>query len=77
NRIAHAYGRRAVNMLGDAKRLEDLGERLVGDLYRRELDYLRAQEWAKTAEDVLWRRTKLGIAASESEVAAVRAALSA
>ncbi len=77
SRIAHAYGRRAANMLGDAKRIEDLGERLVGDLYRRELDYLRAQEWAKTADDVLWRRTKLGIAASESEVEAVKAALGA
>jgi glycerol-3-phosphate dehydrogenase len=64
-------------MLGDAKSIEDLGDRLVGDLHRRELDYLREHEWAKTADDVLWRRTKLGIAASGSEIEAVRAALGA
>ncbi len=63
-RIAGAYGRRAFNMLGDAKSLEDLGTRLVGDLQRREFDYLRTQEWAKTSDDILWRRTKLGLGAS-------------
>lgn len=72
-RIAHAYGRRAINMLGDAKKLEDLGPRLVGDLHVRELDYLRSQEWAKSAEDVLFRRTKLGVGASSAEVEALRA----
>jgi glycerol-3-phosphate dehydrogenase len=76
-RIAHAYGRRAINMLGDAKKIEDLGPRLVGDLHARELDYLRAQEWAKNADDVLYRRTKLGVGASQSEIDAVRAEIGA
>ncbi len=76
-RIALAYGRRAINMLGDAKRIEDLGPLLVGDLRVRELEYLRRHEWAKTADDVLFRRTKLGIGASNAEVDAVQAALGA
>jgi glycerol-3-phosphate dehydrogenase len=76
-RLAHSYGRRAINMLGDAKKIEDLGTHLVGDLHARELDYLRAQEWAKSADDVLFRRTKLGVGASLSEIDAVRAAMGA
>lgn len=71
-RIAHAYGRRAANMLGDAKRLEDLGPRLIGDLHARELAYLREHEWAKTADDVLFRRTKLGVGANPAEIEALR-----
>jgi glycerol-3-phosphate dehydrogenase len=76
-RIAHAYGRRVMNMLGDAKKLGDLGPRLVGDLYARELDYLRMQEWAKTADDVLFRRTKLGVGASTVEVDVLKVAMGA
>ena len=74
-RIAYAYGRRAMNVLGDAKTMEDLGPRILGDLHKRELDYLRKQEWAKTADDVLWRRTKLGIGADGAEIAALEAVM--
>jgi len=74
-RIAYAYGRRAMNVLGDAKTMEDLGPRILGDLHKRELDYLRKQEWAKTADDVLWRRTKLGVGADGAEIAALEAAM--
>jgi glycerol-3-phosphate dehydrogenase len=76
-RLALAYGRRALKVLGDAKKTEDLGPRLIGDLHRRELDYLREHEWAKTAEDVLWRRTKLGIGAAAAEVEALQHAMQA
>lgn len=76
-RLARSYGSRAWSVLGDAKRLEDLGPRLVGDLHKVELDYLRAHEWAVVREDILWRRTKLGLTASESEIAALDAALAA
>jgi glycerol-3-phosphate dehydrogenase len=76
-RVASAYGRRAYNMLGEAKSLDDLGPRLIGDLYRRELDYLCAQEWARTADDILFRRTKLGVGASAADVEALKAAMSA
>ena len=75
-RLALAYGGRAFKMLGDAKNVEDLGPRLVGDLRQRELDYLREHEWAETAEDVLWRRTKLGLGASEADFAALKVAMS-
>jgi glycerol-3-phosphate dehydrogenase len=73
-RIASAYGRRAFNMLRDAASLDDLGPRLAGDLHRREFDYLRTQEWAKTPEDILWRRTKLGLSASTQEIENLKAA---
>ena len=39
----------------------DLGANFGADLFAREVDYLIAREWARTAEDVLWRRTKLGL----------------
>ena len=41
--------------------LGDLGERLGEGLYEAEVEYLRQYEWAQTAEDVLWRRSKLGL----------------
>ncbi len=72
-RLASAYGTRALRILGRAKRLEDLGPRIVGDLHAAELDYLRREEWARTAEDLLWRRTKLGLGASAAEVTALKA----
>jgi glycerol-3-phosphate dehydrogenase len=74
-RLAQAYGRRAFHMLGGAKTLNDLGPRLVGDLYQRELDYLRAEEWAQTADDVLFRRTKLGVGADPREVEVLKTAM--
>jgi glycerol-3-phosphate dehydrogenase len=60
-RLARSYGRRAEHLLRGAKSARDLGERFGADLSKREVDYLVEQEWARTAEDVLWRRTKLGL----------------
>ncbi|MGG1947357.1 glycerol-3-phosphate dehydrogenase [Trinickia sp. NRRL B-1857] len=60
-RYAHAYGTRADKMLSGARSLADLGRRFAPDLYEAELRYLRDVEWARSAEDVLWRRTKLGL----------------
>ena len=74
-RLARTYGTRAWSLLGGAKRHEDLGTRIVGNLHQQELDYLRRHEWAASVEDVLWRRTKLGLAATESEVEALHAAM--
>ena len=48
-------------MLGNAKGIAGLGETFGPDLTRREVDYLIAEEWARTAEDILFRRTKLGL----------------
>lgn len=60
-RMAHAYGTRIGELLGQARSLEDLGADLGGGLHEAELEYLAAREWAQTAEDVLWRRSKLGL----------------
>jgi glycerol-3-phosphate dehydrogenase len=76
-RLAASYGTRAWTVLGDAKGAGDLGARIVGDLHARELEYLRREEWALSADDVLWRRTKLGLHAKEGEVDALKNALGA
>ena len=46
--------------MGDAASLDDLREHFGGGLYAREVDYLGAHEWARSAEDIWWRRSKLG-----------------
>jgi glycerol-3-phosphate dehydrogenase len=60
-RYAHAYGTRIERMLGAAAALADLGAELLPGLYQREVEYLCREEFARTAEDILWRRTKLGL----------------
>lgn len=55
------HGMLAYEVLGDARTVTDLGESFGGELYAREVDYFLAREWAKSAEDVLWRRTKAGL----------------
>lgn len=60
-RYGAGYGTRARELLGDAAGIADLGADLGAGLYERELDFLTGTEWAQTAEDVLWRRTKLGL----------------
>ncbi|MBB5192225.1 glycerol-3-phosphate dehydrogenase [Silvimonas terrae] len=58
-RYAHAYGTRIHTLLGQARSLADLGECIVPGLYELEARYLVEVEWAQTAEDILWRRSKL------------------
>jgi glycerol-3-phosphate dehydrogenase len=70
-RIAHAYGRRAKTMLGGAASLADLGISFGASLSEREVRYLMDNEWAETADDVVWRRSKLGLQMSSAEVAAL------
>ncbi len=60
-RLAHAYGTRIERVLGESLSLDDLGECIGDGLYAKELTYLVAEEWARTPDDVLWRRTKLGL----------------
>ncbi|SEJ23518.1 glycerol-3-phosphate dehydrogenase [Paraburkholderia diazotrophica] len=60
-RFARAYGTRAARVTGNARSLADLGHRFAPGLYEAELRYLRDTEWATTARDVLWRRSKLGL----------------
>jgi glycerol-3-phosphate dehydrogenase len=70
-RFVRAYGTLAAEMLGDARETGDLGRRLGADLTEREVDWLIRTEWARTAEDVLWRRSKLGLRFGTGEVAAL------
>ncbi|HLI98814.1 MAG TPA: glycerol-3-phosphate dehydrogenase [Bradyrhizobium sp.] len=69
NRLAHAYGTRAVKWLGEAKSAEDLGRWFGAGLTEAEINYLMSSEWACTAEDVIWRRSKLGLRLTSSEIA--------
>ncbi|MCB1882562.1 MAG: glycerol-3-phosphate dehydrogenase [Geminicoccaceae bacterium] len=76
-RVARAYGTRARIWLGGAESLADLGPCLGGDLHVAELAYLRDAEWARTGDDALWRRSKLGLhldAAARARVGAWMAA---
>ncbi|WP_243375269.1 glycerol-3-phosphate dehydrogenase [Microvirga solisilvae] len=60
-RLSRAYGTRILELLGDAKSMADLGEDFGAGLTAAEINYLMRHEWARTAEDVLWRRSKLGL----------------
>jgi glycerol-3-phosphate dehydrogenase len=66
-RLVGAYGTRLDRILGQARNREDLGPCFGADLTATELRYLRRHEWAETADDVLWRRTKLGLHVNAAE----------
>jgi glycerol-3-phosphate dehydrogenase len=67
-RLVRAYGTRAEGVIGEAKSLDDLGRDFGGGLSEAELRYLAGNEWARSADDVLWRRSKLGLrVAGEAE----------
>src|SRR5690606_39779856 len=72
-RLVRLYGTRAKTLLGLARSYADLGQRFGGDLYEAEVRYLVENEWAVTAEDVLWRRTKCGLHIGAEEVEALGA----
>jgi glycerol-3-phosphate dehydrogenase len=60
-RYAHAYGTRIVRVVGAATSVAGLGAQILPQLYERELEYLCREEFALTADDILWRRSKLGL----------------
>jgi glycerol-3-phosphate dehydrogenase len=66
-RLVRAYGTRVERVLGAARSFEDLGPCIGGDLTAAEVRYLMEREWAQTEDDVLWRRTKLGLRFSSEE----------
>ncbi len=70
-RWVHAYGSRTLALLEGVKRAGDLGAEVAPGLFERELNYLRQNEWALTADDVLWRRSKLGLRYTAEQRAAV------
>lgn len=68
-RLARNYGTQAHAMLEGVSAPEDLGEHFGGDLFAREVIHMMDHEWAREAEDVLWRRSKLGLRLSHEEAA--------
>jgi glycerol-3-phosphate dehydrogenase len=73
SRLAHAYGTRASKWLGTAKSLADLGQSFGASLTASEIKYLMTAEWALTADDIVWRRSKLGLRLSADEIAGIDA----
>jgi glycerol-3-phosphate dehydrogenase len=71
-RLVRAYGRRLARILRAAQSMDDLGPRFTGDLTGAEVRYLVENEWAQTVDDVLWRRSKLGLNATPEERSALR-----
>jgi len=70
-RLVSSYGTRVERILGTAAQAGDLGEQFGADLTTAEIAYLMDEEWAETAEDVLWRRSSLGLRLSATERAAL------
>ncbi|MCX5494811.1 glycerol-3-phosphate dehydrogenase [Kaistia dalseonensis] len=70
-RLVGHYGTRARMILGEAHSEADLGRAFGAGLSEAEVRYLIREEWARTATDVLWRRSKLGLRLSAEEVAAL------
>ncbi len=66
-RLVLAYGTRVERVLGTAAGLDDLGTCFGADLTATEVRYLMTNEWAATADDVLWRRSKLGLRFTEAQ----------
>lgn len=60
-RYARAYGTRCLTLLDGRRTIAELGQHFGAGLYEAEVRYLRQCEWAETADDILWRRSKLGL----------------
>jgi len=71
HRLARAHGARIERVLAGARSMADLGAEVVPGLHEAELRHLQREEWALTAQDVLWRRSKLGLHLSAAQRDAV------
>lgn len=71
-RMVHAYGTLCDDILKGCESRQCLGQHFGGGLYQKEVDHLVKNEWAQTAEDILWRRTKLGLHTSLAEQTALK-----
>ena len=67
-RLARLYGTLARGILKDARTYDDLGKHFGADLYAAEVDYLIANEWAVSGDDVAWRRTKCGLRMTKGQL---------
>jgi D-erythritol 1-phosphate dehydrogenase len=73
--LVRRHGTRATRVLGSATTLADLGTHFGDTLYAAEVDYLGAVEWARSADDILWRRTKCGLRVTPAHCEALAAYL--
>ncbi len=67
-RLIKAYGTEARLILDDAKSVQDMGKAFGANLTEREVNWLMEKEYARTAEDVVWRRSRLGLRMSKAEI---------
>ena len=67
-RYVKSYGTLVTTLLADVTKLEDMGQDLGHGLFEKEVRYLVEHEWARTADDILRRRTKLGLRFNQEEV---------
>ena len=70
-RLVRSYGTNAWVVMQGASDIGDMGRDFGGSLTAREVAYLMQHEWAECAEDVIWRRSKLGICLDKQEVSAL------
>jgi glycerol-3-phosphate dehydrogenase len=70
-RLGNAYGSRVHTLLQHCYAVSDLGEHFGAGLYQREVEFLLQQEWARSAEDILWRRSKLGLLLNAGQIEAL------
>lgn len=75
-RWATSYGSRIWNILGESVSIDQLGLGFGHGLFAKEVDYLCRFEWATTSEDILWRRSKLGLVFAQNEIDRLDAYLS-
>ncbi|MEX0345103.1 MAG: glycerol-3-phosphate dehydrogenase [Rhizobiaceae bacterium] len=68
DRLVRTYGTETERILAGTKAIEDLGSHFGADLYECEVSYLVENEWAQTAEDIVYRRTKLGLLLTAEEI---------
>ncbi len=71
-RMARNYGTLCATVLNGVNSLDDMGEHIGAGLYTREVDYLVEREWARGADDIIWRRSKLGLLLKPEEVDTLR-----
>ena len=70
-RLVRAYGTEAAQVMGDATKAEDLGQDFGATLTAREVAWMMRREYAKRAEDIVWRRTRLGLRMTKAQIKAL------
>lgn len=67
-RLVRSYGTISFDIFGDAENIDSLGRDFGSGLYEREVNYLIQEEWSRTSDDILFRRSKLGLSFSKDQV---------